>query len=333
MGFNENAIFPTAVSYGSRGGPGFNTDIVVVDSGAEERNARWGSGRHSFDAAYGIKSLVELDTVRAFFHVVRGSDFGFRLLDPFDHSSSSKHRSQIDDDEDNFEAPAFTDVTIGVGDGSTVEFQLKKEYTISGSATIASRTIQKPIASSVLVGVNGVQQSSGWSVNPATGKILFNTAPALDELVTAGFDFHVPCRFGEEVDKLLAASYDNFSQGSLPEIPVVEIVGELPNTDNYFYGGSYVVDPMEADFSVSPSLGRAVRFRPTAAGRKLYMPAASETPKGGPHFYYTNDGVFPVSVVTSDGNPIGQVGAGRNVGPAVLMGPEDEDGEWVIFGT
>ena len=334
MGFMEDAIFPTAVSYGTQGGPGFMTDIIVVDSGAEERNARWGSARHSFDAAYGVKSLVQLDEVRAFFHVVKGAYFGCRLLDPFDHSSSSKHRSQITTDTDNFKAPAWTDGKIGVGDGTKVEFQLKKEYLIGDGGTIQSRVIQKPIASSVLIGVNGVPQSSGWSVNPATGKVLFNTPPPMDENVHSGFDFHVPSRFGDEVDKILAASYDTFGEGAIPAIAIVEIGGELPNADNFFYGGSYVVEPMEADFSVSPSLGRAVRAQPTGPGRKIYLPPASETPKGGPHFYFANTGFEPFDIVTAadDGAaPVGLCAAKRTAGPAVLMGSPGDDGEWVLF--
>ena len=42
--FHE-VLFPTAIALGSHGGPERRTDIVVLGSGAEERNSRWSGSR------------------------------------------------------------------------------------------------------------------------------------------------------------------------------------------------------------------------------------------------------------------------------------------------
>ena len=55
MSFHE-VRFPTAISLASSGGPERRTDIVVLGSGHEERNARWEASRRRYDAGYGIKT-------------------------------------------------------------------------------------------------------------------------------------------------------------------------------------------------------------------------------------------------------------------------------------
>ena len=42
--------FPTAISRAAHGGPERRTDVVVLGSGAEERNARWADSRRSWNA-------------------------------------------------------------------------------------------------------------------------------------------------------------------------------------------------------------------------------------------------------------------------------------------
>ena len=37
--------FPTAISRAAHGGPERRTDVVVLGSGAEERNSRWANSR------------------------------------------------------------------------------------------------------------------------------------------------------------------------------------------------------------------------------------------------------------------------------------------------
>ena len=129
--------FPTAISRAAHGGPERRTDVVVLGSGAEERNARWADSRRSYNAGYGVKSLDDLHAVIAFFEERRGRLHGFRWRDPTDCKSCPPEST-----------PTALDQEIGTGDGTTAAFQLTKTY---GSAFNPwTRAIKKPVAGTVL---------------------------------------------------------------------------------------------------------------------------------------------------------------------------------------
>lgn len=48
--------FPTDISYGSNGGPGFLTNILELASGHEQRNIEWSLAKAKYDVQYGIKT-------------------------------------------------------------------------------------------------------------------------------------------------------------------------------------------------------------------------------------------------------------------------------------
>ena len=112
MSFHETR-FPTAISRAAHGGPERRTDIVVLGSGAEERNARWANSRRSYNAGYGVKSLDDLHAIIAFFEERRGRLHGFRWRDAADCKSCPPEA-----------APTALDQPIGTGDGASAAFQL-----------------------------------------------------------------------------------------------------------------------------------------------------------------------------------------------------------------
>jgi uncharacterized protein (TIGR02217 family) len=210
MSFHE-LRFPTAISRGSQGGPERRTDVVVLGSGFEERNARWANSRRSYNVGYGVKSLDDLHSVIAFFEERRGKLYGFRWRDHMDWKSCPPQAS-----------PSMTDQTIGTGNGTVSVFQLKKTY---GSVhTPWMRDIKKPVAGTVKVAVAGVAKIEGtqFTVGSATGLVQFlpGHVPATGQTVTAGFEFDVPVRF--DTDKL-EVSLAGFQQGAIPNIPIVEV--------------------------------------------------------------------------------------------------------------
>jgi uncharacterized protein (TIGR02217 family) len=203
--------FPTAISRASHGGPERRTDVVVLGSGAEERNARWADSRRSYNAGWGVKSLDDLHAVIAFFEERRGRLHGFRWRDPVDFKSCPPEG-----------APTAFDQQIGMGDGITAGFQLAKTY---GSAFNPwTRKIAKPVEGTVLVAVGGAIQTPGlaYTVDHATGIVAFEPGhiPAADQPVTAGFEFDVPVRF--DTDRL-EIDLQGFRHGAIPSIPIVEI--------------------------------------------------------------------------------------------------------------
>src|SRR5262249_23532862 len=144
----DETRFPTEISRASHGGPERRTDVVVLGSGAEERNARWADSRRSYNAGYGVKSLDDLHAVIAFFEERRGRLHGSRWRDPVDCKSCPPAST-----------PTALDQPIGTGAGATAAFQLTKSY---GSAFDPwTRTIAKPVAGTVLMAVAGVLQIAG----------------------------------------------------------------------------------------------------------------------------------------------------------------------------
>ncbi len=152
----------------------------AVTGGVHERLSRgpvsgqhrvWGD-RRAWDVASGLKKQAQIELI-AFFRARTGKAYGFRFKDWTDHRATGQ--------------------LLGTGDDALTQFQLVKHYP-SGSV-IEVRTITKPVAGTVQVYLDGVEQLSGWSVNTTTGLVTFGTAPGVGVEVTADFEFDVPVRF------------------------------------------------------------------------------------------------------------------------------------------
>jgi uncharacterized protein (TIGR02217 family) len=204
-------LFPLDIALKSAGGPERRTDVVVLGSGREERNARWAHSRRRYDAGYGVKTFDALSQVVAFFEERRGRLYGFRWRDRLDHSSAAPDVSV-----------SATDQAIGVGDGMTERFALVKTY---GSLySPYQRPIVKPVAGSVRVAVAGTEAAEGtaYTIDSTTGIVTFLAGhiPASGAAVTAGFLFDVPARFDTDY---LEVDLSAFAAGAIPKIPLVEI--------------------------------------------------------------------------------------------------------------
>ncbi|WP_397544464.1 phage distal tail protein, Rcc01695 family [Roseovarius salis] len=206
MAFHD-VRFPDDISRGARGGPERRTQIVELASGDEERNASWADSRRRYDVAYGIRRADDLAAVVAFFEARNGRLYGFRFKDWADYKSCTPSA-----------APAANDQPLGTGDGSTTAFQLVKGY--ASGAQVWTRAITKPVAGSVRVALDGAEQASGWSLDPATGIVTFDAAPGAGVTITAGFEFDVPVRFDSDA---LDVTLDIERLGSITSIPLVEI--------------------------------------------------------------------------------------------------------------
>ena len=138
-----------------------------------------------------MKSLNDLHAVIAFFEERRGRLHGFRWRDPSDWKSCPPE-----------DTPSALDQLIGLGNGATAAFQLKKTYGVSLNPW--ARDIKKPVDGSVLIAVAGATQTAGtaYTVDLNTGLVAFLAGhiPAAAAPVTAGFAFDVPVRF--DTDKL-----------------------------------------------------------------------------------------------------------------------------------
>jgi uncharacterized protein (TIGR02217 family) len=203
--------FPTGISRGAQGGPERRTDVVVLGSGFEERNARWSRSRRIYNAGYGIRSLDVLHAVTAFFEERRGKLYGFRWKDHADFKSCLPEQT-----------PSALDQVIGTGDDTRTAFQLIKRY--GSQFAPYDRDIAKPVSGTVIAAVDGAPQLDGthFDCDAATGILTFRDeyVPAAGSTVTAGFHFDVPVRF--DTDKL-EINLQGFRHGAIPAIPIVEI--------------------------------------------------------------------------------------------------------------
>lgn len=197
MAFIETR-FPTDISYGSNGGPGYSTDIVITQGGYEQRNANWAASRAQYNVAHGVKTQSQLDTLIAFFRARKGRADGFRFKDWMDYQ--------------------VTGQLIGTGDGATKTFQLVKFYAYG---TIETRIISKPVTDTINVYLNGALQSgSTYTLDITNGQLTFGAAPASGVTITADFEFDVPVRFDTDH---LSASIDSYNSRSWHNIPLVEV--------------------------------------------------------------------------------------------------------------
>jgi uncharacterized protein (TIGR02217 family) len=203
--FMDDVLFPIHISWGSQGGPDWPVDIVEVGSGFEERNTKWSAPLRTYDARYGVRTHDELYEILQLYHVAMGRLRGFRLLDWTDYRSGPPQQE-----------PTAIDQALGTGDGDTATFQLVKRYRVNAHAF--DRTIAKPYGT-ILIGVDGDEIPSGYSVDTATGVVTFDVAPALDEALTWGGQFHVPVRFDGRLDQTAIRG----PIGDIASIPLKEL--------------------------------------------------------------------------------------------------------------
>lgn len=208
MNFHE-VRFPTALSFGSAGGPHRHTDIVTLANGFEERNTPWEHSRRFYDAGIGLRSMDDVDTLIGFFEARRGQLYGFRWKDWSDFKSC---KPSMD--------PSALDQEIGRGDGNQQAYGLVKLYQ-SGEGEYL-RPIRKPVKGSVKIAVAGDPKVEGvdFEVDVETGTVTFTHAPDVGVRITAGFEFDVPVRF--DTDRILASAA-SFNAGEIPSVPVIEV--------------------------------------------------------------------------------------------------------------
>lgn len=198
MTFHEDQ-FPPNISFGATGGPAFNTEVVTVRSGREQRNRNWSEMRHRYDVSQGVKSEADFEVIRAHFLAMGGKADGFRFKDWADHHAS------------------ITDGHVVALSSTT--FQLVKRY--SHGSTNVDREITKPIAAGFTVTVSG--SPAAFSLDSATGILTIVAAPSASNVRWSG-EFDVPVRY--DTDELQASITNKHPTGhfwiSWDSIPLIE---------------------------------------------------------------------------------------------------------------
>lgn len=160
MAFIETPRFPENISRGASGGPGYQTDVVVVSSGHEKRNITWPLGRARYDVAHGVRTQAQMDALIAFFRSMKGKGHGFRFKDWNDFQCT------------------IAQGVLGTGNGTGAPaYQLGKLY-VAGALS-ETRTISKPVSGQVAVQRNGAAVTIGG----AAGNIAIDSTTGIGTFV------------------------------------------------------------------------------------------------------------------------------------------------------
>lgn len=311
MAFHE-IQFPTNLSYGMAGGPGFRTDVKPLDSGHEHRVALWSEAKHRWDASYAIRSYADLQTVLEFFHARRGRAHGFRFKDHVDFSTDSTRRGTA----------AWNDVELGAFGTATDTIQLRTAY--SDAAATVYRTIEKPVSGTVKIGWDHdgdgtpTEQSSGWTVDTTTGLVTITDSSANGKTIFGGCQFDVPARFGNLSNEVLAIRQDNFNSGTIPAIPIVEIAGPVVTPDDFPYGGS---KSYSADANLALGDGRLCWTAQASGTINLTLPEPNNYyASGAPYFTILHTGSGGSTVVKKhDGTTLATLSNGEGCEAVIVI--------------
>lgn len=198
MAFDDTRL-PVDVEVGAHGGPMFQTTIVSLSSGGEQRNQDWSEQRCEFNVGYGISTVDDLREVMAFFYARRGRARGFRFRDWTDYQ--------------------LTNEPIDTGDGIETDFQIIKTYESSGPFSYGRR-ITRPVANTLEVYLDGVLQA-GSAYDLLTGGIIsFDTPPGNGVVISVTCEFDVPVRF--DTDKF-DLTLEAFEAGVVQNLQIVEL--------------------------------------------------------------------------------------------------------------
>lgn len=203
----DDVRLPESWSRGSSGGPSFQTDIVAMVSGAEDREELWADPLANYDIAHNIKTPADMALLRAFHRARRGSSRGFLLKDWIEYTSAT----------DGVSAPSAADQPLGVGDGVETVFAIVKRYEDAGGAY--DWPALWPVAGTALVAIDGLP-TAAFTLQRGAGTITFDAAPANAAVLTCGFEFDVPVRFAEDQ---LSITFDTVNSRSAGQVPLQEI--------------------------------------------------------------------------------------------------------------
>lgn len=194
MAFFEAEI-TRAIEFQQEGGLSFNTDVIPIQSGQEQRNRVWSTPARGEYTASVIAAqnpagttAAFIDQVRAFWILVGGRADAFRYFDPIDNAAGA--------------LAGVASEPMGAT-GNPAVWQLQKTYSLGGRTLV--RTITKPIgpgvvnylgtvfAETVVVHAVGVSVDS---IDHTTGLVTFSGTPT--GTPTADFSYHIPVRFKDD---------------------------------------------------------------------------------------------------------------------------------------
>lgn len=188
---------PLPIALKSSGGPQWNTTIVRVDSGYEQRNQPWAEDLATWDVGSFVTTHAEMAVLLDFFQGVQGRLHAWRFTDPKDSTVVNQ--------------------LIGTGNGVQTTYQLTKSYGSGGY----TKVIRKPVKAEVTVAGVVQIQGTAYTLDTTTGVVTFLAGhiPAAGQEVRWTGEFDKPARF--DVDQL-TITYSDLVYSTM-SVPIVEV--------------------------------------------------------------------------------------------------------------
>ena len=193
-----DAYLAPCPGYGWEITPVFRTLITDLQNGDEYRNAEWIECRHRATAPFLNISKDAYREIKRMFLVCRGMVHAFRFEDELDNTATNE--------------------VFGAGDGTTDEFQLLKVSEADG-VEYQRNVYAIRIGSVPTITVDGVP-TTAFTVNYRTGKVLFDTPPALNAVLRWSSEFDLWVRFAtDQIPFSLDSPNATNGSASLWEVP------------------------------------------------------------------------------------------------------------------
>lgn len=225
----DNIRLPEEIESGAKGGPLFQTSVIALASGAEQRNEDWADSRQKWDVGYGVQDAAGYNAVRDFFYARRAKGRGFMFKDWSDYS--------------------VTGQVLGTSDGVTRTYLLVRTYENSGPDPYVRR-ITRPVTGTLKVYCNGVLKTEGLHYVTGAGgwfRFLPGYIPPALEVITADFEWDTPVRFDVDEFPLQLAWVE---AGEISSLPIIE-------ERDPFNGAPTAVNLTNTSFSLAESTSTA----------------------------------------------------------------------------
>lgn len=198
-----DAYLDPCPGYGWQGGPSFQTQVVQMVSGRENRNAQHDNVRHQFSAPFQNITQSAYRNIKQMHLVCKGMLRAFKFRDELD-----------------FEA---TGESFGVGNGSRTVFQLCKISTVSG---VSYQRNVYVIDGTPVIRVNGTV--TAVTVDKDRGTVTFAAPPTNGAVLTWTGVFAIWVRFNQDYLPFSIDSgngVDRFANGT---VDLLEVSAPLP---------------------------------------------------------------------------------------------------------
>jgi uncharacterized protein (TIGR02217 family) len=220
----------------------FDTLALEDGAGREQRLCKITESLTSINADGMLLNADEFNYLKAFFDARNGKYEGFRFKNELDYTLTQSPEYYSSD------TTVYQQGILVQKSGLT--YQIMKRYHVNGTNTY--KTIKKPVNGTVKVYSNGVELTSGWSVNINTGIVTFSSSPS--GTLTVSCEYDLPMRFDMDEDQLNHKVVENDSSFHSAN-DVYQVLQFALIEDSYDKFNNYVAsdfDDIDYDFIPDP---------------------------------------------------------------------------------